>query len=243
MLVLFRKEIKSFLTSLTGYIAIVVFLLLNSFFIWFLPGEFNILDGGIATLDPMFFLAPWFFLILIPAITMRLFAEEKKTGTIELLLTRPISDLKIIMAKYFAGISLVLFSLIPTLLFYYSVYTLGDPVGSIDSGGTWGSYIGLFFLAAVYVSIGIFSSSITDNQIVSLIVSMILCFFFYYGFDALSGITQSYFWQELIISVGISDHYYSISRGVIDSRDIIYFLSVIAFFIFLTKLVLESRKW
>lgn len=243
MLVLFLKEIKSFLTSLTGYIAIVVFLLLNSFFLWFLPGEFNILDGGIATLDPMFILAPWFFLILIPAITMRLFAEEKKTGTIELLLTRPISDLKIILAKYAAGVVLVLFSLIPTLVFYYSIYSLGDPVGSIDSGGTWGSYIGLFFLASVYVAIGIFSSSLTDNQIVSLILSMILCFFFYYGFDAISTVTTSFQLQELIMSIGISDHYYSISRGVVDSRDIVYFLSVIAFFIFITKMVLESRKW
>lgn len=243
MYILFLKEIRSFFNSLTGYIAIAVFLLLNSFFIWILPGEMNVLDGGIATLDTLFIMAPWFFLILIPAITMKLFAEEKRLGTIELLLTRPISDLKIILAKYLAGLTLVLFSLIPTLVFYYSVYQLGDPKGSLDAGGTWGSYIGLFFLAAVYVAIGVFSSSLTDNQIISLIISMILSFFFYYGFDAISELMSSYSTQEFIMSLGINDHYFSISRGVVDSRDIIYFLSIIAVFVFLTKLVLESRKW
>ncbi|HBS85103.1 MAG: gliding motility-associated ABC transporter permease subunit GldF [Bacteroidetes bacterium GWF2_38_335] len=243
MYTLFLKEIRSFLNSLTGYIAIVVFLLLNSFFIWILPGEMNILDGGIASLDTLFLMAPWFFLILIPAITMRLFAEEKRSGTIELLFTRPISDLKIIMAKYLAGLTLVVIALLPTLIFYYSIYMLGEPVGSLDSGGTWGSYIGLFFLAAVYVAIGVFCSSITDNQIVSLIISIILSFFFYYGFDAMSSIIGNYEVQEFIMGLGINDHYFSISRGVIDSRDMIYFISVIGLFIVFTKLVLESRKW
>jgi ABC-2 type transport system permease protein len=243
---LFKKEINSFFSSLTGYIVIIVFLLTNSFFLWIFPntsGAFNILEGGYANLDGLFILAPFIFLFLVPALTMRLFAEEKRSGTIELLLTRPISDLKIILAKYFAGLVLVLFSLLPSLVYFISVYFLASPAGNIDTGGIWGSYIGLFFLAAVYVSVGVFSSSFTENQIISFIIAMLICFFAYMGFDSISSLEIFKPVDYIIINLGINEHYRSISRGVIDTRDIVYFLSVISIFIFFTKLVLESRKW
>jgi ABC-2 type transport system permease protein len=243
---LFKKEINSFFSSLTGYIVIIVFLLVNSFFLWIFPntsGAFNIIDSGYANLDGLFILAPFIFLFLVPALTMRLFAEEKRSGTIELLLTRPVSDLKIILAKYFAGLILVMFSIIPSLIYFISVYLMANPVGNIDTGGIWGSYIGLFFLAAVYVSIGIFASSFTENQIISFIIAMLICFFAFMGFDSISTIDIVKPIDFMIINLGINEHYKSISRGVIDTRDIIYFLSVISIFIFFTKLVLESRKW
>ncbi len=243
MYVLFKKELSSFFSSLTGYIAIIVFLVLTGLFLWVFPGDFNIFENGFSSIEGLFIIAPWVFLFLIPAITMRLFSEENKTGTIELLLTKPLSDYKIILAKYLAGLTVVSFALLPTLVYFLSVYLLGNPVGNIDVGGTWGSYIGLFFLAAIYVAIGVFTSSLTDNQIVAFIFSMILSFIIYIGFDFISGLDfwggSSYFVSKL----GINFHYSSISRGVIDSRDLIYFISVISLFIFATKLKLESRKW
>ena len=243
MLQLLKKEINSFFSSLIGYIVIIVFLLVTSMFLWLFPGEFNILDNGYATIDPLFVLAPWVFLFLVPAVTMRLFADEKKTGTIELLFTKPFTDLQIILAKYLSGLVLVLFSLIPTLIYFISVYTLGTEGGNIDVGGTWGSYIGLFFLAAIYVAIGLFASSLTENQIIAFLLGVVLSFFFYIGFESIStlGFLESV--SETILNIGINEHYKSMSRGVIDIRDMIYFLSIIALFVFGTKTVLESRKW
>jgi ABC-2 type transport system permease protein len=244
MFTLFKKEIRAFLSSLIGYIAICVFLLIVGLFLWILPaGSTNILDNGYAGLDSLFTLAPWVFLFLIPAITMRSFSEEKKTGTIEFLLTKPLTDLQIILAKYAAGVTLVLFSLLPTLIYYYSIYKLGNPVGNIDSGGTWGSYIGLFFLASAFTSIGIFASSLSDNQIVAFILSMFLCFFCYIGFEYISMLDMFGKMDDLLLSLGINDHYKSMSRGVIDTRDVVYYLSLIGIFILLTKTTLESRKW
>jgi ABC-2 type transport system permease protein len=202
-----------------------------------------VLDNGYANIDSLFILAPWVFLFLIPAITMRSFADEKKAGTIELLLTRPLTDLQIILAKYFAGFVLVLFSLIPTLLYYYSVHRLGSPVGNIDTGGMWGSYIGLLFLGAAFVSIGIFASAITDNQVVSFILALFLCFIIYTGFDYIGSFALFNKIDDIIYSLGINSHYVSMSRGVIDTRDMIYFISLIAVFILSTRTVLESRKW
>jgi ABC-2 type transport system permease protein len=241
MFVLLRKEFSNFFSSPMGYIVIGVFLLMTSLFLWVLPGEYNILESGYAAMDGLFILAPWLYLFLVPAVTMRLFAEEKKTGTLELLLTRPITRLNIVLSKYFAGVLLVLFSLIPTLLYFLSVYLMGDPIGNIDSGGTWGSYIGLFFLAAIYVSIGLFASALTDNQIISFIIAAVLCFFFYYGFDLLALLSSSGKTETFISSLGINTHYESLSRGVVDSRDIIYYLVVITIFIFLTKKVIERK--
>jgi len=243
MLALFRKEISSFFSTLTGYVVIVVFLLANSLFIWIFPGEMNVLDSGYANLDTLFFMAPWVFLFLVPAITMRMFSDEKKSGTFELLFTRPISDLKIILAKFLASIVLVLFSLAPTLIYFISVYLLGNPIGNLDIGGFWGSFIGLFFLAGIYTAIGIFSSSVTDNSIVSFILALLITFILYIGFDYLSALPVFHAVNDLIIRIGINEHYHSMSRGVLDSRDIIYYLSVITLFIFFTKFILQSRKW
>jgi ABC-2 type transport system permease protein len=243
MYTLFKKEISGFFSSLTGYIVIIVFLIINGLFIWIFPGVNNVLDSGYASLDSLFSIAPWVFLFLAPAVTMRMFSDEKKTGTIELLLTRPLSDFQIIFAKFLAALSLVLFSLLPTLIYFYTVYKLGNPVGNVDVGGTWGSYIGLFFLAAIYVSIGVLSSAITDNQIIAFITGMLLCFLVYIGFDYISELGAFKTIDGLIINLGINEHYKSMSRGVIDSRDMIYFVSVIAFFLIVTKTILQSRKW
>ncbi len=243
MLSLLKKEIQSFLNSLIGYIVIVVFLLVLNLFLWVFPGDFNILDAGYATIDPLFVIAPWVFMFLIPAVTMRLFADEKKSGTIELLLTYPLSDLQIIFSKYLAGLLLVVFSLLPTLVYYFSVSHLGSPPGNIDTGGMWGSYIGLLFLAAAFVSIGIFASSISENQIIAFIITVFFCFIFHTGFESLSSIDIFQSIQGTLISFGINEHYLSMSRGVIDTRDVLYFLSLISLFILLTKTNLESRKW
>lgn len=243
MLTLYIKEINSFLTSLIGYIVILVFLLINSLFLWVFPTEFNIPEFGYASLESLFLMAPFVFLFLIPAITMRMFSEEKKSGTMEILFTQPLTDLQIIMAKYLAGLSLVVISLIPTLVFLISVYIYGMPPGNIDMGGTWGSYIGLFFLGAAFVSIGLFASSITDNQIVAFIFAIVITAFTYIGFEIIYSLDLFGPIDLLIKSLGISAHYASMSRGVIDTRDLVYFISFISIFILLTKISIESRKW
>jgi len=243
MFALLRKEISLFLSSLIGYIVITVFLLVNGLFIWVFTSDFNILDFGYANLDGLFMIAPFVFLFLIPAITMRSFADENRTGTIEMLLTKPLSDLQIVLAKYFAGVLLVIFAVVPTFFYLYSVYQLGMPRGNIDMGGMWGSYIGLFFLGASFVSIGLFASSLTNNQIVSFIVAVFLSLIVYVGFDFIYSLDLFGPVDLFVKSLGINAHYTSMSRGVIDTRDVIYFVSLIGIFILLTKLSLESRKW
>lgn len=242
MSALFLKELRTFLSSLIGYVVISVFLLITGLFMWIFPGELNILDMGLANIDTLFYISPWVFMFLIPAVTMRSFAEEKRSGTIELLFTKPISDLQIILAKYLAGFILVIIAVIPTLVFYFTVYIFGAGVG-IDTGGTWGSYIGLLLLAAGYVSIGIFASSITKNQIVSFLLAAILCFFMFNGFQSLASFDLLGSWDAQVAKLGMQDHYTSLSLGNIDSRDIVYFLALIAIFMTFTKLVLGSRKW
>ena len=243
MLSIFKKEINSFFSSLIGYIVIGVFLIYLSLMMWVLP-DTSIFEYSYATLDQLFDLSPLIFMFLIPAITMRSFAEEKQTGTIELLVTRPLTDLQIIMGKFLACVVLLIFALIPTLIYYITVYTLGSPVGNIDSGATWGSYLGLIMLGAGFVSMGIFASSLTRNQIVAFIVAIFLCFCFYWLFDMISRAPVFVGKIDDIIQMfGIEYHYRSISRGVVDSRDVVYFLSVVAFFITATKVSLESRKW
>jgi len=243
MFALLRKEIESLLSSLIAYIVIVVFLLVVSFFLWVIRFGHNIIGNGYADINGLFVIAPIVFLFLIPAITMRMFAEEKKGGTIELLLTQPLSDLQIILAKFFAGLILVAIALLPTLVYYYSVYQLGMPPGNIDSGAMWGSYLGLIFLGSSFVAIGLFASSITDNQIVSFIIAALLSGFFYLGFEFIWPLDVFSNIGLFVSSLGIYAHYESISRGVIDTRDIIYFISVIGFFLMLTRFVLASRKW
>lgn len=243
MWALFKKEISGFFSSLTGYLVIVVFLLLNSLFMWIVPGQFNVIANGYATMDTLFAIAPWVFLFLVPAICMRMFAEEKRTGTLDLLYTRPVTELQIILAKFLASWALVLSSLIPTLIYFWSVARLGSPPGNIDMGGTWGSYMGLLFLGGIYAAIGIFASSLTGNQIVAFILAVFLSFLMYLGFEFLSGVAESGSTVFLISRMGISYHYNSISRGVIDSRDMLYFAGVILLFIVGTRTVLQSSKW
>jgi ABC-2 type transport system permease protein len=242
MFSLLKKEITSFFGSLTGYIVVFVFLLATSLFLWVFPGNYNVLDGGYASLDGLFSLAPWVYLFLVPAVTMRLFAEEKRLGTMEVLLTRPLSVFRIVLAKYLAGLLLVTISLLPTLVYFYSAYSLGNPVGCIDTGGTWGAYIGLFFLAAIYVAIGLLASALTDNQIFSFILAMALSFLAYLGFDLVGSMQLPSNIQQLITGFGINEHYNSISRGVVDSRDLVYFMATIFLFLFLTSRIIHFHK-
>lgn len=243
MFALYLKEIRAFLSSITGYVVIIVFLLTTGLFLWFFPGDFNILDFGYANLDGLFIIAPLVFLFLVPAVTMRSFAEEKKSGTIELLFSRPISDMKIIIAKFLAAETLIVIALIPTLFYYFSVYYLGYPVGNLDSGSIWGAYIGLIFLGAVFASIGVFASSLTDNQVISFIIAILLCGLLYLGFEFIYSLDLFGNVDLFIKSLGISAHYSSISRGVVDTRDIVYFLSLITLFLFLTNFSLSRRSW
>ncbi|WP_299885964.1 gliding motility-associated ABC transporter substrate-binding protein GldG [uncultured Lacinutrix sp.] len=229
MFALLKKEINSFFASPIGYMVIAIFLLLNGLFLWLFKGEFNILNYGFSDLSSFFLLAPWILIFLIPAVTMRSFSDEKKQGTLELLLTKPISHLQIVLGKYFGAFLLILLALIPTLLYVYTVNQLGKPIGNLDFGSTLGSYFGLLFLVAAYTAIGIFSSTLSDNQIVAFIIAVFLCFFFYVGFEGLADFTAPF-----IEKLGMSSHFKSMSRGVLDTRDVIYFLSVTVFFIFLT---------
>ena len=243
MISIYWKEINAFFSSLIAYIAIGVFLVVMGVMLWFLP-DFSLLEYNYATLAPFFDLAPVVFAFLIPAITMRSFSEERQSGTIELLATRPISDLQIILGKYFAGLTLVLFALIPTALYYVTVYQLGIPKGNLDSGAILGSYFGLFLLAGTFASIGIFASSLSANQIVAFLLAILLCLTIHWGFFFFSKLPVFVGkLDDLIQQLGIDYHYASISRGVIDTRDLLYFLSTIAFFIALTLVSLERRKW
>ncbi|RMG83792.1 MAG: gliding motility-associated ABC transporter permease subunit GldF [Bacteroidetes bacterium] len=243
MLSLLVKEINAFLNALIGYLVILVFLTSIGLFMWVFPGNFNILDSGYANIDTLFIIAPWVFMFLAPAITMRSFSEEKRTGTIELLLTKPLTDWQIVFSKFIAGFLLVIFSLLPTLVYFFSVYLLGNPPGNIDMGGTWGSYFGLLFLSGAFVAIGLFASSITDSQIISFILGVFLSFFCYVGFESVSGLALFRPVEDIILKLGINEHYISMSRGVIDTRDVVYFFSLIYLFLLFTKTSLSSRKW
>lgn len=243
MFAIFIKEINGFFSSLTGYIVITVFLLINSLFMWVFPGEWNIFDNGLAGLDTLFFLSPWVFLFLVPAVTMRMIAEEKRLGTIELIYSRPITERGIVYGKFLASVSLVLLALIPGVVYYISVYMLGETPGNLDKGGTIGAFIGLFFLASVYASAGLFASSITDNQVIAFIFAVLLCFILFAGFDSFAYLPGLKKIDEFVIRLGINEHYKSISRGVLDIKDIVYFVAVVAVFNEATRLVLLSRKW
>jgi len=243
MKALYLKELRSFLGSIIGYIFILNFLVLNSLFLWVFSYETNILEGGTADLRAFFGISPVIFLFLIPAITMRSFSEERRTGTIELLFTKPISDLSIILTKYFAGVTLVFITILPTLIYYYTVHALGEPVGIIDDGATITSYFGLLLVGACLVAVGIFTSSITENQIVAFVLATFLSWFLFMGLDLLAVFSQFGGLDLVFRNLGIMEHYESIQRGVIDTRDLFYFISFIAVFILSTKIVLQSRKW
>lgn len=238
MIAILKKEFNSFFASPIAYLVIGVFLLINGLFLWFFKDDFNILNAGFADLNPFFFLAPWVFLFLIPAITMKSFADEFNNGTIELLMTKPISNWQIVLGKFCASLLLVIVALIPTLTYIYTVYQLGNPVGNIDLGTTIGSYIGLLFLAATYTAIGLFTSTTSKNQIVAFILGLFITFILFYGFDAIANSLDN---NLTIQKLGINEHFKSISRGVIDTRDLIYFISVTVFFLFITKTRLDNE--
>jgi len=234
------REIKSFFGSPIGYLVISIFLLLNGLFLWVFEGEYNILNSGFADLSPFFTIAPWILIFLIPAVTMRSFSDEKKQGTIELLLTKPISIWEIVTGKFFGAFLLIVIAIIPTFIYVYVIYGLGIPEGNIDMGSTIGSYFGLLFLIASYTAVGIFTSTLSENQIVAFIVSVFLCFVLYFGFQGVA--LQIKDWQELIAIFGMDYHFKSMSRGVIDTRDVTYFVSVALVFLSLTVYKLKSLK-
>ncbi|MEO6348741.1 MAG: gliding motility-associated ABC transporter permease subunit GldF [Aquaticitalea sp.] len=240
MLAILKKEINSFFASPIGYLVIAVFLLLNGLFLWLFKGDFNILDNGFAELSSFFLLSPWILIFLIPAVTMRSFSDEKKQGTMELLLTKPISTLQIVLGKYFGAFILILIALVPTLLYVFTVSKLGATEGNLDVGSTMGSYFGLLFLVAAYTSIGIFSSTLSDNQIVAFIIAIFICFFFYFGFEGLSN--YKIFGDTLYLEkLGMSYHFQSMGRGILDTRDMLYFISITVFFIILTKINIQKK--
>ncbi|TCD11106.1 gliding motility-associated ABC transporter permease subunit GldF [Pedobacter frigidisoli] len=241
MYAVFKRELFSFLSSMVAYITIGIFLLVSGLLLWFFP-DTSILDYGYAELSGFFSLVPYLFMFLIPAITMRSFAEERREGTYELLITRPIKLWQIIAAKYFASLVLVLFALIPTLIYYYSISKLGFPEGNIDAGAVIGSYIGLFLLGASFTAIGIFASSLTKNQVIAFVISAGLCAFAFLGFDYSSQVIALQQYESSITNLGINQHYTSISRGVLDTRDLIYFISFTMLFLLFTKLVMGGKR-
>lgn len=241
MFALFSKEIKSFFTSILGYVIIGLFLVLTGIFVWVLKG--NVMSVGRSTLQNMFDLAPWIFLFLIPAITMRMIAEERKSGTMELLLTQPISDTQLILGKFFACETLLVIALLPTLIYFWSVWSLGMPDGKIDVGATWCSYLGLFLLGTIFVSIGLFASSITKNQIVAFLLAALFCFLMHFGFNFIYDLDFLGSAGYVVKKIGIEHHYSYISMGVIDTRDIIYYITVSFLFLLGARISLLSRKW
>lgn len=234
------KEIKSFFGSPIGYLAIAIFLIINGLFLWVFEGDYNILNSGFADLSPFFTLAPWILLFLIPAITMRSFSDEKKQGTLELLLTKPLSVWQLVKGKFFGALLLIVLAIIPTLIYVWAIYSLGAPLGNIDMGSTIASYFGLLFLIAAYTAIGIFTSTLSENQIVAFILSVFICFVFYFGFEGLA--TSAPTFSVLISSLGMQDHFKSMGRGVIDTRDLLYFVSIAVVFLSLTVYKLKSFK-
>jgi gliding motility-associated transport system permease protein len=237
MIAIIKKEINSFFASPIGYLVIGIFLVINGLFLWVFSGEYNIFDMGFADLSAFFELAPWILLFLIPAITMRSFSDEKKMGTMELLLTKPISIRNIILGKYFGAILLITIALLPTLLYIITISDLGNPPANWDVGSTVGSYIGLLFLVFAYTAIGIFTSTLSKNQIVAFILAVFLNFVLYFGLEGISSVASSID----LSNFGMKDHFNSIARGVIDTRDIIYFLSVATVFLVFTFLKLKEE--
>ncbi len=234
------REIKSFFGSPIGYLVIAIFLLMNGLFLWVFEGDFNIPNSGFADLSPFFTLAPWILIFLIPAVTMRSFSDEKKQGTIELLFTKPLSIWQIVNGKFFGAFLLILIAIIPTLIYVFVLSSLGNPEGNLDFGSTLGSYFGLLFLIGAYTSIGIFTSTLSENQIVAFIISVFLCFVFYFGFDGISSLAGSF--DLVVSSIGMDYHFKSMSRGVLDTRDILYFVSITVLFLSFTVYKLKSLK-
>lgn len=240
MKALLFREIKSFFGTPIGYLVIAIFLILNGLFLWIFDGEYNILNSGFADLSPFFTISPWILIFLIPAVTMRSFSDEMKQGTLELLLTKPLSIWQIVNGKFFGAVLLIVIAIIPTFIYVYVISSLGMPEGNIDMGSTIGSYFGLLFLISGYSAIGIFTSTLSDNQIVAFLLAVFLCFFFYFGFDGIATYLPSI--ENFISNLGMNSHFKSMSRGVIDTRDLLYFVSITILFLSLTVFKLKSLK-
>ncbi len=241
MLAILKKELLSFFASPIGYLVIGLFLLLNGLFLWVFRGPFNIFEYGFADLGNFFLLAPWVFLFLIPAITMKSFSEEKKMGTLELLFIKPLSVWQTVLGKFLGTFVLGIIAIVPTLLYVYSVSELGTTTGNLDTGLVWGSYFGLIFLIAAYTAIGIFASTLTGNQIMAFLIGLVLCFFLYYGFEALSTLFSGGGISLLVKNFGMKSHFESIAAGVIDTREVLYFLTIGLFFLFLSVVQLNNH--
>ena len=240
MKALLFREIKSFFGSPIGYLVIAIFLILNGLFLWIFDGEYNILNSGFADLSPFFTISPWILIFLIPAVTMRSFSDEMKQGTLELLLTKPLSIWQIVNGKFFGAMLLIVIAIIPTFIYVYVISSLGMPEGNIDMGSAIGSYFGLLFLISGYSAIGIFTSTLSDNQIVSFLLAVFLCFLFYFGFDGIATYLPSI--ENFISNLGMNSHFKSMSRGVMDTRDLLYFVSITILFLSLTVFKLKSLK-
>ena len=242
MLAIFKREVFSFFTTPVGYLIIGLFLVINGLFLWVFKGDFNIFEYGFADLSKFFLLTPWVFLFLIPAVTMKSFSEEKKTGTLELLFIKPLSLKQMVYGKFFGALFLIVIALIPTFLYSICISQLGIIQGNLDWGLIYGSYFGLFFLAMSYTAIGIFTSTLTENQIVAFILALVGCFMFYYGFEAVSTLFTDGDIAQFIISLGMKSHFEGISRGVLDSRDLIYFFSLSVLFLFFAIVQLKNHS-
>ncbi len=240
MWAIWRREWNGFLNSLVAYIAMVVFLLITGLFIWVFP-DYSILEFGYAQLDQLFVIGPWVLMFLVPAVTMRFFSEEKRSGTAELLFTRPVSTIGVVLGKFLAGWALVLFSVLPTLCYVVALYYLAEPVGNLDLGGIAGSYLGLVLLGGVFAGIGTWASAVTEHPVVSFVLGVFLCFFMYAAFDSLRFLPLPNTALLVIEQLGIGAHFEIMSKGVVDLRDLVYFASVTFFFLFWTRTVLDQR--
>ncbi|NJB81579.1 gliding motility-associated ABC transporter permease subunit GldF [Wenyingzhuangia aestuarii] len=238
MKAIFNKEIQSFFNNPVGYLIIASFLLMNALLLWVFKGYSNVIYTGFANINAFFENSALLFVFLIPAITMKSFADEYSNGTIEILKTLPISHTKIIIGKFLGYLAIIAIALVPTFIFVYSTYQLGNPVGNIDLGSTFTSYIGLILVAATYIAIGIFSSIYTQNSITAFILSILINTVLYFGFSALESLSaaSNFGWN----SFGIPQHFESISRGVLDTTDLFYFLSITFLFLGITKLQLDN---
>lgn len=239
---IFLKEINSFLDSLIGYAVVVVFLVAVGLLMWVFP-ETSVLDYGFAEMDTLFTLGPFVFIFLVPAITMRSFAEERKMGTLEWLLTKPVSEGDLVLGKFLAAVCLVVLSLAPTLIYYVTLYQLGNPVGNVDTSGVIGSYVGLILLGAVFCALGILASSLVANQIVAFLLAALLSFLLFSGFESMAALIADGSIALLVRQVGIQYHFESLSRGLIDSRDVAYFFALGGVLLLGAKTVLSSRSW
>lgn len=238
---IYRKEINSFLSSLIAYIVIIVFLVVMGLLVWVFP-ETNVIDYGYAEMDVFFNMAPFVLMFLVPAITMKMLAEESSSGTIEILLVKPVTKFQIILGKYLAALTLVVVAILPTTVYYISLYQLSIPFGNVDTAGIAGSYIGLLLLSSVFCALGILTSALTKNQVVAFIVSTFMSFILFTGLNSLAGINV---WSDLSLplsKLSLEFHYNALGKGLLDSRDIIYFLSVVTMLLYFSKLTLADKR-